>query len=440
MSNPNRVPEGSPEGGQFARGGAKPESTQTIADREWENRAGLSASEVLEACRRLGLSHAAKHPGLDADEIASRTLLEFAESAQEGKRPIQSPRGLLKVKARSMAVQANLGTSRGPDITAMTMYLTRRGEWESEHGTSMPESRQERLHDEIRAEIIASGKQAPTKNFHRRTSAANERSLDALMTDDDGRTREFVPGAATHHSDIDPAEALDSERVDSVIDELSARMAATAAGTADRRDGARAVQVRAWNILAENEGAPPAATEHLSSAQAKWHAKTIKEAGGARVLARKILDGDATREQTRAFAAPFGASARAPQVNAAAELVARHNSGDVMWRALNESSSSPRHDERATWTPAEANTFRSTVTSTSTGGPRRAANAALRGQATPETLRPLLAPWRHASPEQRQVAMQQLAACRSDAEAREMWDAQMHAITAPGVRKTSKAS
>ena len=49
MSNPNRVPEGSPEGGQFARGGAKPESTQTIADREWENRAGLSASEVLEA-------------------------------------------------------------------------------------------------------------------------------------------------------------------------------------------------------------------------------------------------------------------------------------------------------------------------------------------------------------------------------------------------------
>lgn len=459
-SDRTRQPKGIPAGGEFAaekRGEASDDVALThnddfagMSDEEFTKRAGISPQELRDGASALGHAFARTRPGLDPEEIAGDSVIAFVKACRSDK-PIRNPRAYLKMTAKSIAVHQTFGTSRGPDITAMSMWLTRRGEWQTLHSSLMTPDQEDALADAVRDEIIASGKQAPTLGFHRRSRLFTESSLDAMMTDDDGKTREFAIGrSASHHHDIDPlAASNDESRVGEALN--------LAEGVAEG-EGTKATQKakateRLWEVMAQTEDAPSIAIASQTSQAAKKNAETVESAGGVRSVAHKIIDGDLEPkdEVYKAFAAPWGSSVKPGDVENCARIMSTHpDYADQMWALANRQSGGAKASKLAA---ASADAPKTAADSTALGSLKRkggvagAAKALAEKKCSQKTAKELLGPWRNEPINVRRRAIQVML--QRPAQAESLWLAQeqrrLDALGAsstdePAVDQTSRAS
>lgn len=336
-----RVPAGVPTGGQFAAS-THDEATAVLTHPDYELTPEL-LDQVARSARFMQ-----RRFGVDADEVTSETVVEFIEAghralaaAQEGKEVrLTNPNGLIHRLARQCSSRICNGESRGEDIDGMKTWRREQSEREQRLGRLLTDSELDRLADEVRESFPP--QRRPSIGFHRR-SAKNVPFVD-----------EWIAEIADEDADMD-ATSADAP----VDDEEFAPGSAAAQVVSLLEKGGRSnhalTKSLAWDVCAEQAGAPSAAPNSLSESKASKVRGIVRSSGGAVEAVARWADETIDPELEKALFAPFGeAGSTFEGQEKIAEIIGGSRGwGEDLWDAavasatVRRSSSPPRANPRA---------------------------------------------------------------------------------------------
>lgn len=298
--------------------------------------------ETVEEVMRMAKSvarYAALSRGIDPEDLAQEAVINVLESIrhQGGKVP-QNLKGYLATKTRGLAVQAMVGTSRGPDLAAFPQYMDKCREESDELGRSLSVAEE----DAIAHNIMISyppGKR-PAAHFHRRverTISFEGSYAGADMTDGE-RMDHMIPqnyGAQPEQF----AEGSEAERVMALAEGDSRKSGEGDPEKAKYGTAAdqRAARSQVWNAIVESEGVLAPGGNKATKAQRDAAKATIDHAG-ADVVAGRIVDGEESREEYDAFRQPWPHASRAQVVDIANALDNRSAYASDLWHAAHDAS------------------------------------------------------------------------------------------------------
>lgn len=251
---------------------------------------------------------------LDRGEIASELTVRYYDKLDklpEGQ-SIENAGSYLHTIAGGLVQHETVGTSRGPDITAVKMLAQRVHQIEAEEDRVVGSAERERIAVAIRDSFPA-GKR-PRENFWRRGSSDAAASLDALSadTDTDGYDR-F--GVEDSHGDSEYLNTL--TRWEQLQETRPAALARGASKAEREEHGRQAAQWlsqqselrrEVWSAVVAQHGAPAIGAVPMTREDMSGDRSLIAAAGGPSVVASRLDDPALDSRVKAAFLRPFRAS------------------------------------------------------------------------------------------------------------------------------------
>jgi hypothetical protein len=310
---------GAPGAGEFAgRVNTRPQTALLEEDvRE--------ANQVMVATARSYIRSFRRDPS-NAEDVAQDGWVDLLKRKQRTNQATQEKedvtlseliqdRNLLRTVARTIA---NRGYTAGAEagfrheeFQARRILREQEDAFLKEHGRKMTADERVAAADAIRMSIKAGSR--PKADFH---VEYKQLSTDVTLE--------------SEHGTISLGETLVADELiafDEQEDAAASALHEMENGLAKKADVRRDV----WRVVTIRNGAPQVAPQSISSKDAGRHRRTVEEAGGARVLAQKWLDGRTTEEEDIALFAPFGDIDVDGREKAAEALNEHQTFADVLW-------------------------------------------------------------------------------------------------------------
>lgn len=328
--------------GKFAPTETSESDASMLNERFYADESVFGGHATVEEVMRMSKSiakYAASSRGLEPEDLAQEAVINVLESIRhQGGNVPSNLKGYIGSKTRGLAVQAMVGTSRGPDLAAFPQYLEQCRAESDKLGRSLSVAEE----DAIAHNIMISyppGKR-PAAIFHRRVE----------------RTISFEGSFAG-------SDMTDSERMDHMIpqdfgkqaeqfDENSAAARVMSLATGDARKtgegdsekakygtaaDVKAARAQVWDAISESEGVLKPGGNKASKAQ-RDEAKATIDHAGADVIAARIVDGEASQAEYDAFRQPWPNATRAEVTDIANTLDSRSAYASDLWHAAHDAS------------------------------------------------------------------------------------------------------
>jgi hypothetical protein len=287
----------------------------------------------------------------DADEVAARAMLAYLESRARSARADsvtdaeqatveatgRPPRGERPDSVRGYVHRAVLAhtvialsqrTGRAPakaDIEARLALDTKVNEMSVALGRELKGSEHDALAAQIRMTYPAG--ERPRSDYHRSDHQYRVASLEEPLSRGRDMGDTTIADVIAYRPEV--TRNVQTETVTGSFRE-KAELALDAGG----RGAQLSARSLAWQVMAEQVGAPMPVPASMSEYSASKTRKVITAGGGAVAVARKVRDGSATAAETEALLRPFGSDLTAAAAAAALKVITIHPGyGNDLWDA-----------------------------------------------------------------------------------------------------------